>query len=78
MAAAYADWTADQDSLIDTGRANSVTGAIRNLVMGFLGSNPAVEYLVIAGDDRVIPFRRVPEGNLTTTEHQFRGKMVVH
>jgi hypothetical protein len=54
-----------------------VTSAIRNLVLDFLGSNPGVEYLVIAGDDRIIPFRRVPEGNLNATEHQYAASATI-
>jgi hypothetical protein len=77
VAAAYDEWLSDEDSLLDTTKANAVASAVRNLVMGFVGSNPNVEYLVIAGDDRVIPFRRVPEGNLQSTEHQYAASATI-
>jgi PKD repeat protein/N-acetylneuraminic acid mutarotase len=56
VAAAYAAWNAD---LTSTTKANAVTAAIRNLVLARWTANPNLEYLVIAGDDRAIPFRRV-------------------
>jgi hypothetical protein len=30
-----------------------------------------VEYIVLVGDDRVIPHRRVPEGDMSKTEHEY-------
>jgi len=66
VAAAYAAWDADPTS---TARANAVTAAIKDLVDAQWAAHPDLEYLVIVGDDRVIPFRRVldqtsyPESN---------------
>jgi hypothetical protein len=72
VAAAYSAWTADQGALLSTEKANAVTSAVRNQVMAFLGNNPNVKYIVIVGDDRVIPFRRVPEGEgLSNPEYQY-------
>jgi hypothetical protein len=71
VATAYSQWTADQASLLDTAKANAVAGAVRNLVMQFHVNNLNVEYILIIGDDRVIPYRRVPEGNLNKTEHEY-------
>ena len=45
----------------DAGKANSVVGAIRSLLMAFIGNKPNVRHVVIVGDDRIIPFRRVPD-----------------
>jgi PKD repeat protein len=56
VAAAYAAWDADPTS---TARANAVAEAIKALVDGQWSVYPDLEYLVIVGDDRVIPFRRV-------------------
>ena len=61
VAAAYSIWTADDDSLLDTGKANDVASAVRNLVLSYLANNPNVEHILIAGDDRVIPFRRTTD-----------------
>jgi len=66
VAAAYAAWNIDPTS---TTKANAVAAAIRDLVNVQWASHPDLEYLVIAGDDRAIPFRRVldqtryPESN---------------
>lgn len=59
VAAAYAAWTLDAVTLADNDKANAVIAAIRNRVLSFAGSMPELAYIVIAGDDRIIPFRRV-------------------
>jgi|GEM_PF-748716 len=70
VAAAYAPWVADP---LDTTRANNVAAAIRNLILQYLADNPDVKYIVIAGDDRVIPYRRTldrtnyPESEYTSS-----------
>ena len=56
VATAYAAWGAD---LTSTAKANDVTGAIKALLGAQWAGHPDLEYLVIVGDDRVIPFRRV-------------------
>ena len=71
VASAYSQWTADQNSLLDNAKANAVASAVRNLVMTFLSNGPNVEYIVLVGDDRVIPHRRVPEGDMSKTEHEY-------
>ncbi|HXF60024.1 MAG TPA: hypothetical protein VNK95_00325, partial [Caldilineaceae bacterium] len=58
VAAAYAAWTA---SLADNDKANDVVAAIRNRVLTVAASAPQLAYVVIIGDDRIIPFRRVPD-----------------
>jgi hypothetical protein len=66
VATAYSDWVADP---LNTTKANNVASAVRNLVMATLENNPHVEYILIVGNDEVIPFRRVldrtsyPESN---------------
>lgn len=57
-AAEYAAWDATPCS-IDA--ANAVSDAVRNAVQAELTANPTIEYVVILGDDDVIPFRRVPD-----------------
>lgn len=56
VAAAYAAWDAELTSTI---KANAVAGAIKVLIDAQWAIHPDLEYLVIVGDDRVIPFRRV-------------------
>jgi len=56
VAAAYSAWDADPTS---TAKANAVAESIKALIDTQWSSHPGLEYLVIVGDDRVIPFRRV-------------------
>jgi outer membrane protein assembly factor BamB len=58
VAAAYAAWNADPTS---TDKANAVTEAIKTLADAQWASHPTLRYLVIVGDDRALPFRRVPD-----------------
>ncbi len=55
VAAAYDEWIADP---LSTVKANDVANAVRNQVLAYLDKNPNVEYIVIVGNDEVIPFRR--------------------
>jgi Tol biopolymer transport system component len=57
VAAAYAAWN-DPTSAT---QANAVTTAIKQVIEGHLNAHPDIAYLVIAGDDRVIPFRRTAD-----------------
>lgn len=59
VAAAYDVWTADSTALADQDKANAVVAAVRNHVLAFLATAPQVTNVVIIGDDRIIPFRRV-------------------
>jgi hypothetical protein len=59
VAAAYTAWTANANTLADNNQANAVAAAVRNTAMSFLAGAPNVRYIVIVGDDRIIPFRRV-------------------
>ncbi|HIC88401.1 MAG TPA: hypothetical protein EYP04_03235 [Anaerolineae bacterium] len=59
---AYNRWEQD---LLNTDRANEVAGAVRNLIFETIADNPGVEYIVIVGDDAVVPFRRT----LDRTQH---------
>ncbi|MFN8474916.1 MAG: pre-peptidase C-terminal domain-containing protein [Anaerolineae bacterium] len=56
--AAYTLWNATP---LDTTRANNVAAAVRNRIMAALATNPSVEYVVIVGNDSVVPFRRTPD-----------------
>ena len=71
VAAAYAAWTADANTLADNALANGVADAIRGLALSLFANGPNIEYLVIVGDDRVIPFRRIGEGNLSQLESKY-------
>ncbi|MSP12519.1 MAG: hypothetical protein EXR62_06130 [Chloroflexi bacterium] len=55
---AYTLWNTNP---ISTTLANNVTSAVRNLIRSALDTNPGVEYIVLVGNDRVVPFRRIPD-----------------
>ncbi|MBN1640902.1 MAG: pre-peptidase C-terminal domain-containing protein [Anaerolineae bacterium] len=75
VAAAYDAWTADPASLIDPAKANDVASAVRNLLLTFLNANANMEYIVIVGNDLVIPFRRAPEGALSVQENAYASSL---
>ena len=50
---------------------------MRNLLISFLDANANVDYIVLVGDDRVIPFRRVPEGDLDHTEDGYAASLTI-
>ncbi len=54
-AAAYIQWTSN---LRDTTATNNVSSAVRNVILSYLDANPNVQYIVLVGNDMVIPFRR--------------------
>lgn len=70
-AAAYNAWKADATSLVNTSKANAVAEAVRSLVMSFLDTNLNAAYIVLVGDDRIVPHRRVPEGALSKAEQTY-------
>jgi parallel beta-helix repeat protein len=53
-------------------RANDVSMAIKSMLLAELGRYPDVQYMVIVGNDRVIPFRRVPDRSWFL-EHAYVG-----
>ena len=57
-ATAYTLWNSNQ---ISTTLANNTASAVRNMIMNALTTNPGVEYIVLVGNDRVVPFRRTPD-----------------
>lgn len=59
VAAAYAARGTDFEN---QGKSNAVAEAIRQHVLQLWEEHPTVEYLVIVGDDRVIPFYRSIDG----------------
>jgi hypothetical protein len=59
VAAAYAARGNDYD---DKDKANAVAEAIKQVILTRWNTYPELEYLVIVGDDRVIPFYRTIDG----------------
>ncbi len=58
VSAVYAAWTSD---LTDVDNGNHVAAAIRGVIMTYLQQHDSVEHIVLVGDDRLLPFRRVPD-----------------
>ena len=52
--------------------ANLVADSIHTLIDRYRALAPALEYIVIAGSDQVVPFRRVPDHSGLGSESQFR------
>lgn len=75
VANAYNAWLASPTAFVDIDLANAVSGAIRNTVLDFAASAPNLAYLVIVGDDRIIPFHRVPEANLAKNENEYANAL---
>ena len=81
VAAAYAAWDADLTSMT---KANAVAAAIKALVDAQWTVHPDLEYLVITGDDRAVPFRRVldqtryPESNYGSVSYTSATGAALH
>jgi hypothetical protein len=58
VAAVYTAWNSQQT---DVAVANQVASAIRGLALEYLAAHPTVQYIVLVGDDRVIPARRIKD-----------------
>jgi hypothetical protein len=54
-ATAYTFWNSTP---ISTTLANNTASAVRSMILAALNTNPGVEYIVLVGNDRVVPFRR--------------------
>ena len=60
VAEAYQDWdSATEMASVD--QSNRIAGAIRNLVLQQMAANASLKYLIIIGNDPVIPFFRQPD-----------------
>ncbi|MFN8443854.1 MAG: CARDB domain-containing protein [Caldilineaceae bacterium] len=66
--AAYAAWAANLKSVE---KANEVAVAIRQVVMTYLEQHQGVEYVVLVGEDRVLPQRRVRDNTPQHTEKTY-------
>lgn len=58
VSAAYAAWVAD---LTNVDKANQVAAAIRGVIMTYLQERGGIEYIVLVGDDQLLPFRRIAD-----------------
>ncbi len=69
VSAAYAAWANDQASVE---KANQVTTAIRNVVATYLQQRSGIEYLVLVGDDRALPMRRILDKTPRSSESSYK------
>jgi hypothetical protein len=69
VSAAYAAWVADQGNVE---KANAVAAAIRGVVVTYLQQRGGVEYLVLAGDDRALPMRRIFDTTPSSPEKTYK------
>ena len=65
IATAYAAWLV---ALTDVSKANAVGDAIKRVILTYLGERSGVEYVVLVGDDRSLPFYRVADNTLKQPE----------
>lgn len=59
ISTAYSNWTGTNADYKSVEKANLVTDAIRRLIMTYLSERSGVKYVVLVGDDRTLPLRRV-------------------
>jgi len=70
VASAYAIWNAAQDC---PAAANILARRIRDVINAYRGSaNPDFAYVVLAGNDHVIPFFRIPDQSGLGSEKDYR------
>ncbi|MGH2524545.1 MAG: C25 family cysteine peptidase, partial [Anaerolineales bacterium] len=68
IVSAYALWDTQPGNPL---AANFVAGNIKSLLYGLAPAYPNVKYLVIVGDDRVIPHRRIQDLALVANERHY-------
>ncbi|MBX3011018.1 MAG: pre-peptidase C-terminal domain-containing protein [Caldilineaceae bacterium] len=75
ISAAYGTWLAD---LTNVDKANQLANEIRRLVMNYLAERGGVEYVVLVGDDRALPFRRVADNTPRQSEKSYADVDATH
>jgi len=68
IAARYDEWPAEETSVE---RANLVADAIRRAIQTYLQERDGIRFVVLVGDDRALPFRRVPDGVTKSPERDY-------
>ncbi len=75
----YEEWDKDKEPE----KANKIANVIKNLIDSKLNNYPNIEYLIIVGDDRIIPFYRIKDNTRESyigpeeawrTEDQYLGE----
>lgn len=68
---AYVAWTSNADNYRSVEKANLVTNAIRQLIMTYLSEHKDVQFIILVGDDRALPFRRIPDNTTQQPEKSY-------
>ncbi len=68
VSAAYGNWIAD---ITNVDKANQVANEIRRLILQYLAERGGVEYVILVGDDRALPFRRVADNTPRQSEKTY-------
>lgn len=71
VSTAYMNWTGTTDDYKSVEKANLVADAIRRLIMTYLSERSGVKYIVLVGDDRVVPLRRVVDATPQLSEKTY-------
>ncbi|CAN5416861.1 hypothetical protein BH10CHL1_BH10CHL1_20830 [soil metagenome] len=68
---AYVTWTSNTDNYRSVEKANLVANEIRQLIMTYLSERDGIKYLLLVGDDRALPFRRIPDNTPQQSEKSY-------
>ena len=68
VSAAYGTWTAD---ITNVAKANQLATEIRRVIMQYMAERGGIEYVVLVGDDRALPFRRVADNTPRQSEKTY-------
>ena len=69
VASAYTVWNGAQDC---PAAANIVARRIRDVIAAYRAANPSLAYVVLAGNDHVVPFFRIPDQSGLGSEKDYR------
>lgn len=69
VASAYGIWNGAQDC---PAAANIVAKRIRDVIAAYRAANPSLAYVVLAGNDHVVPFFRIPDQSGLGSEKDYR------
>jgi hypothetical protein len=72
IADAYNTW--DTGNAYNPQVANQVAEAIKDVAAGYLDDYPTIHYLVLVGDDLMLPFYRVPDDSHIANEALYAGR----
>jgi hypothetical protein len=70
--AAYAEWNKAENQT-NVLKANAVTAAIRQVILSQLAAKASIKFVVLVGDDRALPFRRIYDNTPYTAENTYPG-----